>query len=170
MAYRNKTYIAFDGDNDIHYYYLMKAWKHNQRDFFADFDFYDAHDINFARDSSNEESVKSQLRKRLDDTKLFLLLIGSNTKYLYKFVRWEIEQAISRDIPIIAVNLNGKRQMDSNLCPSILQPELAIHISFSQKIIEHALTYWEQQYRDLKRDGKTGPYSYNENTYKGLGL
>ena len=27
MGYRNKTYIAFDGDNDMHYYRLMTAWK-----------------------------------------------------------------------------------------------------------------------------------------------
>lgn len=167
---KNKTYIAFDGDNDIHYYYLMKAWKHNQRDFFADFNFYDAHDINFARDSSKEESIKAQLRIRLDETKLFVLLIGTSTKYLHKFVRWEIEQAINRDIPIIAVNLNGKRQIDNNLCPPILQSHLAIHITFSQKIIEHALANWEQEYRDLKRNGKTGPYRYNDSVYQRLGL
>ncbi|WP_246008487.1 hypothetical protein [Afifella aestuarii] len=27
MSYRNKPYIAFDGDNDMHYYRLMTAWK-----------------------------------------------------------------------------------------------------------------------------------------------
>ena len=27
MAYRNKTYICFDGDNDMLYYNLMKAWN-----------------------------------------------------------------------------------------------------------------------------------------------
>jgi hypothetical protein len=26
MAYRKKTYIVFDGDNDMHYYRLMTAW------------------------------------------------------------------------------------------------------------------------------------------------
>ena len=25
MAYRNKTYVAFDASHDISYYYLMKA-------------------------------------------------------------------------------------------------------------------------------------------------
>jgi len=167
---KNRTYIAFEGDNDIHYYYLMKAWKHNQRDFFSDFNFYDAHDINSSRDSSKEESIKAQLRLRLSESRLFVLLIGTSTKYLYKFVRWEIEQAIERNIPIIAINLNGKREMDANLCPSILQSQLAIHISFSQKIIEHTLSHWEQQYFDLKKEGKTGPYFYSANIYKGLGL
>ena len=42
MAYTNKTYVAFDADNDIHYYQLMKAWKQNDN---TNFNFYDAHDL-----------------------------------------------------------------------------------------------------------------------------
>ena len=30
MAYKNKTYVCFDADNDIKYYNLMKAWKENE--------------------------------------------------------------------------------------------------------------------------------------------
>lgn len=29
MAYRNKAYVCFDGDADIHYYRLMQAWHQN---------------------------------------------------------------------------------------------------------------------------------------------
>ena len=107
MAYRNKTYIAFDGDKDIHYYYLMKAWKHSNR---LDFNFYDAHDLNTARDSSTEETIKRRLRERMANAKCLLLLIGESTRYLNKFVRWEIELAINSDIPIIAVNINGQKK------------------------------------------------------------
>ena len=48
MPYRNKVYVAFDGDRDIHYYRLMKAWKQND---YTDFNFYDAHDLKQSRDS-----------------------------------------------------------------------------------------------------------------------
>jgi hypothetical protein len=41
MSYRNKTYIAFDADNDIRHYRLMQAWKENDR---IEFDFHNAHD------------------------------------------------------------------------------------------------------------------------------
>ena len=133
MAYTNKTYVAFDADNDIHYYRLMQAWKHNDN---TSFDFYDAHDLNNLMSWASEETIKGKLRERLASTKVFVLLIGDNTKYLYKFVRWEVEQAIVRKIPIIAVNLNGKRSKDANLCPSILDGELAVFVSFNQKIIE----------------------------------
>ncbi len=29
MAYRNKTYVCFDGDSDIHYYHLMGTSKNS---------------------------------------------------------------------------------------------------------------------------------------------
>ena len=97
MPYRNKTYLSFDGDSDIHYYRLMCAWKQSDR---TPFQFYDAHDLNWARDTSSEESIKAQLQVRFQNSKTFVLLIGEKTRYLYKFVRWEIDQALSRNLPI----------------------------------------------------------------------
>src|SRR5699024_5676730 len=114
MAYRNKTYVAFDGDNDIRYYQLMKAWRQTDN---TTFNFYDAHDINYARDTSLESSIKRQLRIRMDNTKVFVLLIGEKTRYLRKFVKWEIETALRLNLPIIAVNLNGQKKSDI-FCPS----------------------------------------------------
>ena len=83
MSYRNKTYVAFDGDTDMWAYRLMTAWKSNTN---MDFNFYNAHDLNTARDSSTEESIKSQLRERMANAKQMILLVGENTKNLRKFV------------------------------------------------------------------------------------
>ncbi len=166
-TYTNKTYVAFDADNDIRYYRLMQAWKKNDN---TSFNFYDAHDLNNLMSFSSEETIKAKLSGRLRNTKVFVLLVGESTKNLYKFVRWEIEQAINRGIPIIAVNLNGKRSIDSNLCPAILKDELAIHVSFNQKIIEHAINSWETSSAGHKSSGKSGPFYYEDSFYKTLGL
>jgi len=166
-TYTNKTYVAFDADNDIRYYRLMQAWKKNDN---TSFNFYDAHDLNNLMSYSSEETIKSKLSERLRNTKVFILLVGNTTKNLYKFVRWEIEQAINRQIPIIVVNLNGKRSKDSNLCPAILNDELAIHISFNQKIIEYAINNWESSCASHRQAGKTGAYYYKSSVYEQLGL
>ncbi len=166
-SYTNKTYVAFDADNDIRYYRLMQAWKKNDN---TSFNFYDAHDLNNLMSYSSEETIKSKLAERLRSTKVFILLVGDSTKNLYKFVRWEIEQAIKREIPVIVVNLNGKRSKDSNFCPAILNDELAIHISFNQKIIEYAVNNWESSCASHKREGKTGAYYYKQSVYEQLGL
>lgn len=167
MAYRNKVYVCFDGDTDIHYYRLMKAWHQNDH---TPFNFFDAHDLNSARDSSQEASIKRQLRERLLNTKIMVVLVGEKTRYLYKFVRWEMEQALSLNLPIIVVNLNNLRQQDPDRCPPVIKSELAIHISFRAAILQHAIETWPAEHLRLKQEGKSGPFYYQSSVYDRLGI
>lgn len=166
MAYRNKVYVAMDADNDLFYYRLMRAWKQNDN---TSFYFYDAHDINTILDKS-EESIKRGLQERFRNTNVFVLLVGEHTKYKYKFVRWEIEQAIKREIPCIVVNLNGRRSMDMERCPALMREHLAVHISYNAKIMQYALENWPRSYQELVKQGETGAYYYGDKVYERLGL
>ncbi|MCD9576789.1 TIR domain-containing protein [Flavobacterium soyae] len=165
MAYTNKTYVCFDADSDIHYYRLMTAWKENDK---IEFNFYNAHEINNLRDGSSETTIKAKLRERLQNTKVLVVLIGKKSANLYKYVRWEIEWAIENNIPIVAVNLNGTKQMDPLYCPPILKDKLAIHISFGQKIMDHALNNWPASHLSHRKANETGPYSYKDSLYFSL--
>lgn len=167
MAYRNKTYVCFDGDTDMRYYNLMKAWKQNDN---TDFNFYDAHDLNSARDTSLEQSIKNQLRERLKNTKIFVVLLGEHTKYLTKFVKWEMEQAISMKLPIIVVNLNQVREVDNDRFPSVLRNYPTINISFNEKIMQYALENWESGFLSHYRNNEMSPYYYKKIVYDSLGL
>ena len=166
MAYRNKVYVSMDADNDLNYYYLMKAWKQNDN---TSFDFNDAHDLNNIYDKS-EESIKAGLRERFKNTKVFVLLVGEHTRYLYKYVRWEIEEAIKRKIPFIIVNLNGKRSKKNKKCPPLARDTLAIHISFNSKILQYALENWPQSFDEKIKEGDNSAYYYKDNVYEKLGL
>lgn len=167
MSYRNKTYVAFDGDTDMWAYRLMTAWKSNEN---MDFNFYNAHDLNSARDTSTEESIKTQLRIRMVNAKQMILLIGENTKNLRKFVPWEIELARKKDIPIIVVNLNKDRGYDSTHCPSAVGSDIyTMHVSFNAKIIQYALDHFPSSY-DAYKSQYQGNYHYRESVYKELGL
>lgn len=167
MAYRNKTYVCFDGDTDMHYYRLMQAWHQNDR---SPFSFYNAHDLNTSRDTSQEASIKQQLRTRLLNSKVFVVLIGERTRYLTKFVKWEMEQAIGLDLPIIGVNLNGRRAMDQTRCPPTIREELAIYVSYNAAIMQHALESWPTLHLSYRRQGESGPYYYVADVYQRLGL
>lgn len=166
MAYRNKTYICFDGDTDMKYYRLMTAWAENKN---FTFDFYNAHDLNSARDSSQEESIKRQLRIRFANSRVFIVLIGEKTRYLTKFVKWEMEVALRLNLPIIGVNLNGSKQKDSH-CPPSIREELAVFVPFGTRIVEYAMANWPTADAAYRKDGKTGSYYYTVDTYKALGL
>ena len=167
MPYRNKTYVCFDGDNDIHYYYLMKAWKQNDG---MSFNFFDAHDLNTARDASLTDSIRRQLRARLNNSKILVVLIGEKTRYLYRFVRWEMEQALDLGLPIVGVNLNGLRQQDSLRCPPVIRDELVAHVSFNAAIVQHALENWPANHVVRTQQHESGACYYPSRVYRGLGL
>lgn len=166
MAYRNKTYVCFDGDNDIKYYRLMTAWKANDN---SDFNFHNAHDLNSARDTSEEESIKRQLRERFANSKLLVVLIGDNTRFLRKFVKWEMEVALRLNLPIVGVNLNGERRR-TDLCPATIRDALVIYIPFQQKIMQYAMDNWPEEHARRKSAGDAGAYYYNDTVYTKLGI
>lgn len=166
MSYRNKTYVIFDGDKDMWAYAFMKGWKSNEN---MDFNFSDAHDIKPLTDRASEETIKQRLRERMSSAKQVIVVIGENTKNLYRFVRWEIELAIAKGLPIIVVNLNDKRKHDPDRCPPILQDEYAVHVSFKMNIIQHALDNFPDQFATHASSEK-GPLYYNDDIYRKLGL
>jgi hypothetical protein len=144
----------------------MTAWHANKK---MSFEFQNAHDLNTARDSSQEESIKRQLRARFEKSRDFIVLIGEKTKNLTKFVRWEMEVALKLGLPIIGVNLNGSRSKDDR-CPPIIRDELVLYVNFGPKIIEKALNNWPTSYAKLKKEGKTGAYHYEDSVYESLGI
>jgi hypothetical protein len=167
MPYRNKTYIAFDADSDIHYYRLMEAWKQNDN---MSFNFHNAHDINTIRAWSSEDSKKAQLRERMANSKVLIVLVGEKTRFQQTYVRWEIDLAIKGNLPIIVVNLNGSRYMDESRCPLILRTELAVHVPYNRAIIQWALDTWPSAHIQYRTAGQKGPFYYEPHVYTRLGL
>lgn len=76
MNYRTKTYIAADwtGDRDA----IDQLHKWNESRYWS-LSFSSAHDLTQARDSSLKCSIKASLKKRLDVSKTFVLIVGDNT-------------------------------------------------------------------------------------------
>lgn len=167
MSYRNKTYVIFDADNDRWAYAYMKGWKSNEN---IEFNFHDAHDIGPLTDRASDETIKARLRDRFSNAKQAIVLVGEQTKNLRKWVPWEIEISQKLDIPIIVVNLNGKRQMDSVLCPVPLRTWAAVHVEYKAKIIQHALDHFPDQYQQIHASASDDWYYYNDDVYRTLGL
>lgn len=163
MSYRNKTYIAFDGDNDMSYYRMMTAWSYNDN---MDFTFNDAHEINYSHDWAQTESIKRQLHERLENSKLFILLIGQTTKRLTRFVEYEVETAMRMKLPIICINLNNNKRVDE-FSPSWFGDYPRIYIPFKERIIKYAMEQWPKDYYSTYGHGC---YFYKDSLYYSLGL
>ncbi|MEU2428151.1 TIR domain-containing protein [Streptomyces sp. NPDC007861] len=172
MAYRNKTYVAFASE-DIRSYYLMKAWRENEH---IDFDFFDAHDINAALDTSQPETIRRRLGERLSNTKQTVVLLSSTTKpkagRSSSFLYYEIEAIKRRNLPVVFVNLDQSRTVQSAKIPATLADHYSINVSFQPAIIRYALDdHVERFNKNLAAvNPLTGPYQYKAHVYKGLGL
>lgn len=168
MGYRNKTYVVFDGDEDMWAYARMKGWKALEN---IDFNFYDAHDLKpLTRQARSEEYIKQRLAERMENAKQVIVLIGEKTKNLHRFVRWEIAQAQKQNLPVIAVNLNNLRSMDSSLCPPILKDENAIHVAFRMRIMKYALDDFPEFFNNRMDKSKKTNWHYKDSVYKDLGI
>ncbi|PHZ84658.1 TIR domain-containing protein [Paremcibacter congregatus] len=152
-----RTFVGFSS-NDIKSYGLMKAWKANKN---IDFNFTDCQ-LNTEIKSENEQYIKSRCRDRINMAGKYILLIGEDTKSKHKYVRWEAEVAIEKKCTIIGVNLDGSRIMVKDTCPPIIREIGAVFVSFSPKIIAHAIVNYE-----MGSDGLS--YYYEDQIYKKLG-
>ena len=107
MAYRNGTYVAFDGNGqndptkgDLKYLGILRAWKESDN---IDFNFTDSHKKTFqVRDSSSEATLKSRLEERMRNSKNMLVIISDDTNFDRGLLNWEIRTAQDKyDLPMI---------------------------------------------------------------------
>lgn len=174
MAYRNKTFISFASE-DIHFYRLMCAWRENTR---FDFNFYDAHDINVARDSSQAETINRRLRERLLNTKQVIMLIGDVTRKKAAdpdtFVYYEARTILRLGLPVIFANVNRSREAEPHRIPEVLLDQYTMSTSFGPTILSYALDHFpEDFFANLVRPAdkrKVGPYYYKQSVYDELDL
>jgi len=80
-----------------------------------------------------------------------------------------MEVALKLGLPIIGVNLNGKRTR-TDLCPPAIRDELAVYIPFQLKIMEHAMDNWPQSHKSYRAKGDSSHYYFSDSIYKRLGL
>lgn len=152
-----RTFVGFSS-TDIHYYRLMLAWKQNEN---IDFDFANCQ-LHEEINSENEAYIKNKVRQRINLAGKYVLLIGKDTRYKYKYVRWEAEVAIEKDCTIIGINLDGSRQMVESTCPPIIHDIGAIFVPFNAKIIEYAINNYKMN--------ENSYYYYKDTVYDRLGI
>lgn len=151
MKYKKYTYIAADWDHDKEVVDQLYNWNKSPK---SPVSFADAHKITQARDESLNCSIKGSLRKRLEQSSKFILIVGKHTKSLTKggcqlcesynsytrhcarnrgcdtrsFIEYECEMAIELMLDILVLYNSSK--VDETLCPDTIANFLyAEHLS-----------------------------------------
>ncbi len=142
MVYRTKTYIAADWTGDAGAVEQLNKWNDSK---YWGLSFHDAHDLQQARDSSLNCSIKSSLATRLDASKTFVLIVGSGTKTVrsgscqycgsynsrthicargysvdYRsYIEYECEKAVRDGLNIVV--LYNAATVDKSKCPDVIK-------------------------------------------------
>jgi hypothetical protein len=159
MSYRNKTYVAFASE-DIHNYRLMTAWVKNES---IDFNFFNAHDLCFARDTSTVETIRRRLHERLQSAKQVVLLGSTTGKKKgddgHSFLWYEVKTIIEFGLPVIVANLDGDRTIDEDFIPKqcLNIDYYSISTSFQPAIIKFALDNYVPAFG---KGENSGPHYY----------
>lgn len=95
----------------------MQAWKEHEH---IDFNFTDCQ-LTSELNSEDENYIKRKCRERINMAGKYIMLIGEDTRWKYKYVRWEAEVAMEKNCSIIGVNLDGSRRMTEKTCPPIIR-------------------------------------------------
>jgi len=176
MAYRNGTYIAFHAEgntnptaSDIRYYRMIKAWHEHDG---VEFRFVNSHEKEEAvKDTASKTVILNSLKKRLDNSKNMILILGPTTKDDTDFVPFEIRYAIDEcKIPIIVAytQYGGivRPQAHKAEWPAALAARIAdgsanvFHIPFKRAAIDDAISRFDVN------NQPDGPYIHYTREYQ----
>lgn len=156
MAYRNGTYVAFDGQgttnptqSDLKYLGLLRSWNNSKN---YELTFSDSHLKTYqVLDTSQKRTLENRLMERLRNSKNMLLILSSDTNYDRGMLNFEIEKAVDvYELPIIVAYTGCDYLLDaktySDRWPKALKSRVedgslrAIHIAFKEKAIMSAIS------------------------------
>jgi hypothetical protein len=155
MAYRNGTYVAFNGmgtanptESDMKYYGLLQLWNNSNK---YDFSFSDSHKKTYSvSDNSLIETLKARLLTRLKESKHVLLIATENASINRGLLNWEIEKAVETyGLPIIVAYpefdwIQAPQELTNRLPDKLVglinqNKVKTIHVPFKQKMIDQAI-------------------------------
>ncbi len=178
MAYRNGTYVAFDGNDttdptksDMKYYGILQSWNSNKN---IEFNFSDSHKKTYqVKDSSSINTLKSRLLDRMKNSKNMLIIISDDTNWNRGMLNFEIEKAVDYyKLPLIIAYTKFNKIRDAKLLsdkwPKALKERIdnesakCIHVPFRKEPILDAIS----QFSVNNKYPNTSINVYSEEAYK----
>lgn len=182
MAYRNATYIAFDGQSetdptksDFKFYTTILGWHASSR---VDFKFANSHERTSAvKDTSSRETLKSRIRERLALSKNCVVILSDQTRKHGSMLSYEVEQAVDNfGLPLICaytgVDALLNPQTHRSRWPNSLAIRIenrsakAIHIPFKMRALYDAIGQFTVHHLNLQ--GPLHFYSHEAHVEFGL--
>lgn len=160
-------YVAFDGKNDLEYYEKLKEFTQEDG---SKFNFTDGFEFYSQVDKVDDDQLKQNVLNKVKEASIVVVLMGTTTKTMRKYIRWQVEGAINLGLPIIVVNENNIRSIDFDRCPMLVKKSLSLHISFNEKVLRCAVEAWPALHYGYVNKEKKGLFRFPAEVYTQLGI
>lgn len=160
MKIKKSVYVSYNQTSSL-YFYTIKSLNENGT---FDVRIKNAVELGQLRSKASKEVISEKLKQKLKNVTLMLVLVGEKSAEINQFVWWEVQAALDAGIPIVAVNINGHKDVDSDHCPSILLNNLTLHIPFRSTVIEWSICNWPKLSDELKKAGTSEAMSMKADT------
>ena len=163
MSNSEKIYVALDAINDMNNYKKLMDFRKQDG---SVFDFYNG--ARFAKeiDKASDEVVKTSIQENMEEADIILVLLCKTVKSMRKFVKWQLEYAVSKNKPIIVMNNSRIRGMDTDITPTILKNHLCLFVPYEEKALEVACAYWPKSFKEHRANGDKTPFKYDSTVYE----
>ena len=162
MGSSDKIYVIYDSLANSEAYKNLKNFKQSDG---TNFNIYDG--VKFLRslDKVSDDELKAAIFENMDSADVVLVLLSKNVKSMRKFIKWQIEYAVSEKKVLISMNCNRLRSLDYDVTPTILKNKLSLFLPYNEKALELALLNWPKSFKEHSKNGDTGPYRYEMDVY-----
>lgn len=164
---KQNVYVAFDGKNDFQEFKTFESWENESN---YPYHFINGMEVALRLDKESDEQLKKKLSQLIDSCSTMIVLVTKTTKSFRRFVKWQIEYAIEKKIPIIVVNTNFIRSVDYDRCPTKLKKALSLHIAYHHEVILYALENWPISHNDYLQKEIVQTFRYDQELYESFNL
>jgi len=107
---KKKVFVSYYCSDDTKYKRVLNMWNKNPRIRFK----MDDMSLGKSIRSTNEKYIRRRIRERISQSDCLLVIVSSST-HKRPWVSWEIEEAKSQNLPIIAVKEDRKHKSPMQL-------------------------------------------------------
>jgi hypothetical protein len=162
MAHNDPTFLIVDPVGDAGALAILRGWREHSG---VRFDWRDATDL--SAEDMTAEAYRAEIDRRIGQASAVAMLVGPTFKALRGGLRPQVEAALRSGLPIIAMNLNGNRKHDLPRLPKMLHDRCVLHVSFEQRIVQHALDQWPGEFQQASEEVRAkGPRCYEPPVYR----
>ncbi|HNZ74311.1 MAG TPA: TIR domain-containing protein [Bacilli bacterium] len=115
----------------------------------------------------DDEELKKEFYQKMDEAEIAVIIMSQAIRSMRKYISWQVTYLANEKKPLVCVNTNGIRSVDSTFLPAKLKRgALSLHIPLNKETFNMAIDNWPRFHEKFVAEGKNGMFKFPESIYK----